>query len=66
MIPAFSVNKVFWDNVGLARSKDLRHWEYYSRNPCYASYDYSEERYDNRWIGWPRMIVKDGLCHVFC
>ncbi len=59
------VNHEWWDTVGLARSKDLRNWEYYPRNPCLVQQGQSADRYDNRWVGWPRMVITDGKGYVF-
>jgi predicted GH43/DUF377 family glycosyl hydrolase len=55
----------WWDTVGLARSKDLVHWEYYPRNPALPAAGISKEQFDNDWVGWPRMFVKDGVGYVF-
>ena len=59
------VNHAWWDVFGLARSKDLKTWEYYPLNPCVVPQGQSADRYDNRWVGWPRMIVKDGKGYIF-
>jgi predicted GH43/DUF377 family glycosyl hydrolase len=55
----------WWDTVGLARSKDLLHWEYYPRNPALPGLGVGSEQFDNKWVGWPRMVVKDGIGYVF-
>jgi predicted GH43/DUF377 family glycosyl hydrolase len=55
----------WWDTVGLARSKDLVHWEYYPRNPVLTAVGNSPFQFDNKWVGWPRMVVKAGVCYVF-
>lgn len=55
----------WWDTVGLARSKDLVNWEYYPRNPALPGLGISAEQFDNRWVGWPRMVVKDDIGYVF-
>ncbi len=59
------VNHAWWDVFGLARSRDLKNWEYYPLNPCVVPQGRSADRYDNRWVGWPRMIVKDGKGYIF-
>ena len=59
------VNRDWWDVVGLARSKDLKNWEYYHRNPCLVPQGRAVDRYDNRWVGWPRMVIKDGKGYIF-
>lgn len=55
----------WWDTVGLARSKDLVNWEHYPRNPALPGLGISSEQFDNRWVGWPRMVVKDDIAYVF-
>jgi predicted GH43/DUF377 family glycosyl hydrolase len=55
----------WWDTVGLARSKDLTNWEYYPRNPALPGLGISAKQYDNNWVGWPRMFVRDGVGYVF-
>lgn len=55
----------WWDTVGLARSRDLVNWEYYSNNPALPGTGISKTRFDNSWVGWPRMVVKDGVGFVF-
>jgi len=55
----------WWDTVGLARSKDLTHWEYYPRNPALPGSGISKEQFDNSWVGWPRMFIKDGTGYVY-
>lgn len=55
----------WWDTVGLARSKDLVHWEYYPNNPGLPGTGISKERFDTFWVGWPRMFIKDGIGYVF-
>lgn len=57
-IPPGTTHHGWWDTVGLARSKDLVNWEYYPRNPALSSGL-------TTWIGWPRMVVKDGIGYVF-
>ena len=59
------VNRDWWDVVGLARSKDFKNWEYYHRNPCLVPQGRAVDRYDNRWVGWPRMVIKDGKGYIF-
>jgi predicted GH43/DUF377 family glycosyl hydrolase len=53
------------DVVGLARSKDLFHWEYHPRNPILSGMGVSEKQPDNTWTGWPRMILKDSIAYIF-
>ena len=55
----------WWDTVGLARSKDLVNWEYYPRNPALPGLGISVDQYENKWVGWPRMFVHDGIGYVF-
>ena len=59
------VNQEWWDVVGLARSTDLKNWEYYPRNPCLVPQGRSYGRYDSRWTGWPRMVIRDGKGYIF-
>ena len=59
------IHSGWWDTVGLARSPDLVNWEYYPRNPTLAAFGISDEKFDSRWVGWPRMIIKDGMGYVF-
>lgn len=53
------------DVIGLARSKDLRSWEYHPRNPVLSGKGISASTCGCSWVGWPRMIVKDGTGYVF-
>ena len=53
------------DTVGLARSKDLRSWDYYPRNPALPALGLSSECFEHTWTGWPRMVVKDGMGYLF-
>ena len=55
----------WWDTVGLARSKDLVNWEYYPRNPALPGLGIGSAQFDNNWVGWPRMFVKDSVGYVF-
>jgi hypothetical protein len=55
----------WWDAVGLARSTDLLHWEYYPRNPSLPALGLSAGQFDNDWIGWPRMWVQNDTGYVF-
>ena len=55
----------WWDTVGLARSKNLATWEYYPRNPALPGLGIGPDQFDNNWVGWPRMLVKDGVAYVF-
>jgi len=59
------VHHGWWDTVGLARSTDLIHWEYYPRNPALPGLGMGAEQFDNTWVGWPRMFIKDGIGYVF-
>ena len=56
---------VWWDGVGLARSQDLVHWEYYPRNPALPALGLTAVQFDNDWVGWPRMIIQGDTCYVF-
>ena len=51
--------------IGVAYSKDLIKWEYYSSNPALPGLGNNTRQFDNRWVGWPRMIVKNGIGYVF-
>ena len=53
------------DSVGLARSPDLKNWSYYPRNPALPALGIGQERFDNTWTGWPRMVVKDDVGYVY-
>ena len=53
------------DSVGLARSPDLKNWSYYPRNPALPALGIGQERFDNTWTGWPRMVVKGDVGYVF-
>jgi hypothetical protein len=64
-VPPQAGHSGWWDSVGLARSKDLVHWEYYPLNPALPAMGADSEQFDNNWIGWPRMFVKDGVGYVF-
>jgi predicted GH43/DUF377 family glycosyl hydrolase len=64
-IPPNSKHHGWWDTVGLARSKDLLHWEYYPRNPALPGLGADSEQFDNKWVGWPRMYVKGDTGYVF-
>jgi hypothetical protein len=55
----------WWDQVGLARSKDLVSWEYYPRNPNLTGMGISASQWDKNWVGWPRMIVEGDTGYVF-
>jgi predicted GH43/DUF377 family glycosyl hydrolase len=63
--PPNSKHHGWWDTVGLARSKDLLHWEYYPRNPALPGLSADAEQFDNKWVGWPRMYVKGDTGYVF-
>lgn len=54
----------WWDSVGLARSKNLVDWEYYPRNPALPGLG-TPGQFDNGWIGWPRMYVKNDTGYIF-
>lgn len=66
---SFHIDRVesrsWWDTVGLARSKDLVHWEYYPNNPALPGTGISKDHFDTLWVGWPRMFIKDGTGYVF-
>jgi hypothetical protein len=53
------------DTVGLARSKDLVHWEYYPYNPALPGTGISKTRFDCSWVGWPRMVIRNGIGYVY-
>jgi hypothetical protein len=55
----------WWDQVGLARSKDLVTWEYYPRNPNLTGMGISASQWDKNWVGWPRMIIEGDTGYVF-
>lgn len=55
----------WYDTVGLARSRDLVHWEYYPRNPALPAVGVAADRFDSRWVGWPRMVMKEDTAYVF-
>ena len=55
----------WWDTVGLARSKDLFNWEYYPRNPALPGLGINADQFDNNWVGWPRMYIKNKVGYVF-
>ena len=55
---------VWWDGIGLARSQDLVHWEYYPRNPALPALGLSASQFDNDWVGWPRMIIQGDTGYV--
>jgi hypothetical protein len=55
----------WWDEVGLARSKDLVSWEYYPRNPNLTGIGISALQWDKNWVGWPRMIIEGDTGYVF-
>jgi len=54
----------WWDMTGLARSKDLKNWEYYPRNPSLCSTGI-ENHFESKWVAWPRMWVKDDNCYIY-
>lgn len=56
---------VWCDTVGLARSPDLEHWEYYPRNPALPALGIGAEQFDNSWTGWPRMVIRGDTGYVF-
>ncbi|MBK5721876.1 hypothetical protein JGH11_13430 [Dysgonomonas sp. Marseille-P4677] len=55
----------WYDVIGLARSKDLVHWEYHPRNPVLATAGQDENICGYSWTGWPRMVIKDEMAWVF-
>ncbi|MCY2932255.1 MAG: hypothetical protein NTV86_22715 [Planctomycetota bacterium] len=55
----------WWDTVGLARSKDLVHWEHYPRNPALPGLGLSADQFDSNWTGWPRMLIRGNKAYVF-
>ena len=55
----------WWDTVGLARSKDLVHWEHYPRNPALPGLGIGSDHFDSTWIGWPKMLIRDGIAYVY-
>ena len=58
-------NESYWfDTVGLARSKDLIEWDYYPRNPALPGLGTSGQ-FDQNWVGWPRMVIKDEIGYIF-
>jgi hypothetical protein len=63
--PKGSRHHGWWDTVGLARSRDLLTWEYYPRNPALPGLGIAASQFDNAWVGWPRMVVKGPIAHVF-
>jgi predicted GH43/DUF377 family glycosyl hydrolase len=59
-------NQSWWcDVVGLARSKDLTHWEYHPRNPVFSGMGQDENICGHTWVGWPRMVIKNQVGYVF-
>jgi predicted GH43/DUF377 family glycosyl hydrolase len=55
----------WWDTVGLARSNDLINWEYYPYNPALPGTGISKTRFDSSWVGWPRMLIRNGVGYVY-
>ena len=55
----------WWDTVGLARSVNLIDWEYYPRNPALPGLGIGIDQFDSRWVGWPRMFIKDSIGYIF-
>jgi hypothetical protein len=53
------------DAVGLARSRDLVHREYYPCNPALPGTGISQTRFDCSWVGWPRMVIRNGVGYVY-
>jgi predicted GH43/DUF377 family glycosyl hydrolase len=64
-VPPHTENSGWWDTIGLARSRDFVHWEYYPRNPALPALGCDPEQFDNKWVGWPRMHVRGGMGFVF-
>lgn len=56
---------VWCDVIGLARSKDLKNWEYHPRNPVLSGLGINDSLCGSSWVGWPRMIVKEKIAYVF-
>ena len=54
----------WWDMTGLARSKDLKNWEYFPWNPCLPSTG-MEVHPEGFWLAWPRMWIKEDTCYIF-
>ena len=61
--PGYS-GSYWWDTVGLARSDDLVEWDYYPRNPALPGLG-TEGQFDQNWVGWPRMVIKDKIGYIF-
>lgn len=61
--PSYS-GSYWWDTVGLARSKDLIEWDYYPRNPSLPGLG-TKGQFDQNWVGWPRMVIKDEIGYIF-
>jgi predicted GH43/DUF377 family glycosyl hydrolase len=63
--PRKNKTPVYCDAIGLARSKDLAHWEYHPRNPVFAGTGQDILICGYNWVGWPRMVIKDKKGYVF-
>jgi hypothetical protein len=63
--PRKNKNVIYCDVIGLARSKDLVNWEYHPRNPVFAGTGQDCNICGYNWVGWPRMVIKDGKGYVF-
>tara|TARA_B100000029_G_scaffold188640_1_gene186290 strand:+ start:99761 stop:101134 length:1374 start_codon:yes stop_codon:yes gene_type:complete len=63
--PGIPQERKWCDSVGLARSKDLKNWTYYPRNPALPALGIDSNQFDNTWTGWPRMVVKDKTGYIF-
>ena len=63
--PPNSKGDKWTDVIGLARSKDLLDWEYHPRNPVLSGIGQDENLVGYKWVGWPRMVIKDGTGYVF-
>ncbi|GHU61945.1 hypothetical protein FACS1894123_02100 [Bacteroidia bacterium] len=63
--PPRKAGALYCDVIGLARSKDLTHWEYHPRNPVFSGAGQDADICGYNWVGWPRMVIKDKKGYVF-
>jgi len=56
-------DKLVFDSVGLARSKDLHHWESFPWNPAIAQT--GDTGFDALWTGWPHAVLRPEGVFVF-
>jgi len=56
-------NELVFDSVGLARSRDLHHWESFPWNPAIAQT--GEKSFDALWTGWPHAVLRPEGVFVF-